>query len=289
MYGAVLILVAGIALAGCHNAAPTGQVVAKVGNDEITVQELQAEMAGFTTADPKTRKAAEQRALQNIIQRKLLAKAAVAAKIDRSPEFAIQKARAEDTLLVQAWEKKLVDGIPNPAPEQVRQYIQQRPEMFANHKIFDVDQVRMPPVNDPKLLADLKPLNTLEDVEHLLQARGITYETGKGSLDSLALGPAATGQISKLPPGEVFIVPMNNMLVANRITNTRITPVPDAAATKIAAQLVKRTQAQETLQRVFSSAIANHPKIKVTYNKSYAPPAPASTDSKKGATGAPAH
>lgn len=270
---AALTLAAGLQLAGCGDKAPTGQVAAKVGHDEITVQEVQAELNGFNPPDAKTRKLAEQQALQHIIQRKLLARAAEKAGVGKTPDFAIQKARLDDTLLVQAWQNALVKAVPEPSPEQVQQFIAQHPELYANRKIFQVDQLRMPAINDPKLFAELKPLNTLDEIAKVLQSHGIQFSTGTASIDSLAISPPLLATIEKLPPGEIFVVPSNNMLVANKITDTKVEPVPNDVAAKLAARYIKTTQAEESVKRMFGSAIANHPKVKVVYNKAYEPPA----------------
>jgi len=260
-------------LAACGDKAPTGQVAAKVGKDEITVQEIQAELNGFNPSDPKARKQAEQQALQNIVQRKLLARAAEDAKVDRSPEFAVQKARMEEALLVQAWQNSLVQAVPEPSPEQVRQFIAQNPSLYANRRIFAVDQVRMSGFKDQKILDELKPLNTIEAIVGVLQAHGIQFQTGKGTLDTLTLDPKFVAQIDKLPPGEVFVVPVNNMFVANKIIESKPAPMSDDAAAKHAAQAIKAQQAQESVSRMFGAAVTNHPKVKVLYNKAYEPPA----------------
>jgi EpsD family peptidyl-prolyl cis-trans isomerase len=274
-YVAALALTAGLALAGCHGKAPTGQVAARVGNDEVTVQEIQAELAGYNAPDAKARKAAEQQALQSIVQRKLIAKAAVKAGIDKSPAFAIQKSRVEDVLLVQSWQKSLIDAVPEPGPEQIRQYIGQHPELFANRKIYVVDQLQMPAFNDPKMAAELKPLNTLDDIANLLQSKNIRFERAHGVLDTLQLGSGFAAQIEKLPPDEIFVLPMNNSMVANKVIETRVSPVPDADAQKIAARSIKAQQGQDSVRRMFGSVVTNHPGTKVVYNPAYAPPAPA--------------
>ena len=72
--------------------APAGQVVATVDGEEITARELRAELQGMSFPSPQARKSAEQAALQSIIDRKLLAKAAEEAKLDETPDFALQKA-----------------------------------------------------------------------------------------------------------------------------------------------------------------------------------------------------
>jgi EpsD family peptidyl-prolyl cis-trans isomerase len=278
-------LTVGLSLAGCGGKAPTGQVAAKIGNEEITVQELQAELAGYNAPDAKARKQAEQTALQNIIQRKLIAKAAVKAGVDKSPAFAIQKSRMDELLLVQSWQKALVDAVPEPGPEQIRQFINQHPELFANRKVYLVDQIRMQAPPNPKLVADLQPLNTLEDIAKYLQSHNVRSEDARVALDSLQLGSDIVAKIDKLPAGEIFVLPMNGLLVANKIVETRVAPVPDATAQKLAASAIKAQQAQESVKRMFGSVVANHPKTKVVYNPAYAPAAPAKPAAQGGKAG----
>jgi EpsD family peptidyl-prolyl cis-trans isomerase len=272
---AALALAVSLPLSGCGGTgkAPTGQVAAKVNGQEVTVQELQAELAGFNAPDAKTRKLAEQRALQNIVARKLLAKAATDAGVAKSPDFALQKQRMEETLLVQAWQNTLVKAVPPPAPEEIQQFIAQHPEFYANHKVFSVDQLRIPPISDPKIIEELKPLNSLEAIGQVLAGHGIRFTAAKAQIDALAVDPALLNQIEKLPPGEVFVVPASNMLIANKIAETTVVPVPNDLAIKHATQFIKAQRAQETVRRQFGAVVSN-PKAKVVYNKAYAPPPP---------------
>ncbi len=272
---AVLALAVCLPLSGCGGSgkAPTGQVAARVNGQEVTVQELQAELAGFNAPDAKIRKLAEQRALQNIVARKLLAKAATDAGVAKSPDFALQKQRMEETLLVQAWQNNLVKAVPQPAPEEIQQFISKHPEFYAEHKVFTVDQLRIPPINDPAILAELKPLNSLEAIGQVLTSHGIRFTSAKATIDALAVEPALLAQIEKLPPGEVFVVPASSMLIANKIMDTKVVPVPNDLATKHAAQFIKGQRAQESVRRQFGAVVAN-PKAKVVYNKAYAPPPP---------------
>jgi hypothetical protein len=192
----------------------------------------------------------------------------------------------DDMLLVESWQKTLVDAVPEPGPEQVRQYIAGHPELFANRKVYIVDQLRMQGTNDQKLLADLKPLKTLEDIAKLLQARGIRFEAARGALDSLELGSNIVLQIDKLPAGDIFVLPINNQMVANKILETRVAPVPDAAAQKLAARAIKAQQAQDSVRRMFGSVVTNHPGTKIVYNQAYTPPpAKASTPAQPAAGG----
>ena len=289
---AALALAVCLPLSGCGGSgkAPTGQVAARVNGKEVTVQEVQAELNGFNAPDAKSRKVAEQRALQNIVARKLLAKAAEDAGVAKTPEFARQKQRMEEGLLVQAWQNKLVKAVPDPAPEEVQQFITQHPEFYANHKVFAVDQLRIPPISDPKLIEELKPLNSLEAIGQVLTAHNIRFSSAKATIDALSVDPKLLDQIEKLPPGEVFVVPAQNMLIANKIEEAREVPVPSDVATKHATQFIKAQRSQESVRRQFGAVVSN-PKAKVVYNKNYAPPAaakPAPAAGKAAPAAAPA-
>jgi peptidyl-prolyl cis-trans isomerase C len=286
---AFLALAVCLPLSGCDRGkAPTGQVAAKVGGQEVTVQEIQAELGGFNAPDAATRKRAEQQALQSIVARKLLAKAATDAGVAKSPDFALQKQRMEDALLVQAWQNNLVKAVPQPAPEEVQQFITQHPEFYANHKVFTVDQLRLPAITDRKIIDELKPLNDLDAIGQVLTGHGIRYTSSKATIDSLSVDAGVLDQIAKMPPGEVFIIPNQNMMIANKIVDTKLVPLSSDVATKHAIQYIKAQRAQETVRRQFGSVVSNS-KTKVVYNKAYAPPSPAAKGKPtQGGSNAPA-
>src|ERR1700761_8750730 len=93
-------------------AVPTGQVVARVGQHEITTRQLAFELQGTTIPDARLQKIARDRALQSIIVRTILADAAVAQGLDNDPDYAIRKERADQLALVEALQLKIAHGVP---------------------------------------------------------------------------------------------------------------------------------------------------------------------------------
>jgi len=278
----LLFATACLVLAACGNKQPSGQVVATVKGKEVTASELHAEMNGFNAPNEQIRKAAEQQALDQILARKVLADAAEKAGVGKTPEFALQKKRLEDTLLVQSWQQQIAKTVPPPSKDEVDKFIADNPNLYAEHKVFAVEQLRFPRVTDPAIVAGFKPLKTIAEVADYLKAHNIPSQLGQSQIDALAIGPAATDQIMKLPPGEVFILPANNLLVANHITETRVVPVPADAASKQAAAYLKQRRTQEALQRQFGQVLAAGKKD-VVYAKAYQPATPAKAGAAKPA------
>ncbi len=271
----VLAVAACIALSGCgkKDEQPKGQVVATVDGEEITLTDLRNELNGFNAPDAKVRLQAERQALDAIIVRRILAKAADDADVAKTPEYAQQEKRLKETLLVQTWQAGIVKAVPAPSAEEVEQFVASRPDLYAQRRIFEVDQVRFAPPADPRWAEALRPLKTLEEVTALLSGRKIEFRQDRARIDALSVDPRVVAQIVALPPGEVFVVPNSNVLIANRIRATQIEPVPGDIATRHATAYLKSRRTQETVQRQFGSLLAAAKKD-VVYSKTYQPLAP---------------
>jgi EpsD family peptidyl-prolyl cis-trans isomerase len=272
--------VAGVALAGCHfpglgggQKAPTGQVVANVDGREITLRELSAEMGAASFPDPKTRKAAEQVALRNIVARIVLADAARKQGLDKTPDFALQKQRAIDTVLAQALQQKLIAAVPQPTKDEAQSFISSHPDTFLERKVFLVDQIRMPRV-PVEVLKTLEPLKTMEEIEAALTKDNIPHQRADATLDAVGADPRLVDFILKLPANEVFVLPSNDGLLVNRVKDTKVVPFTGDVATQYATKWLARQRTQESVSRAFNGYLAAAaPKIQ--FNKDYAPPKPA--------------
>jgi peptidyl-prolyl cis-trans isomerase C len=292
--GLALLFLSSLQLGACNligntSAAkePTGQVVATVFGQEITLLELRTELGAEIPSDPEAAKAAEQAALRNIIGRKALADAARARGLDKTPEFALQRLRAMDALMAQMLQAKIAAEVPAPSRDEALRYIADHRELFAERKIFGIDQIAMPRPTDPAKLKELEPLKTMAEVERYLQGQRIVYRrSGNNSMDALTTDPNLLQTVAKLPPGEVWVVSGGNVLLVNQIRDTRKVPYTGDAAVSYALDLLREQRTQETIQREFN-AIAAKAKDSTIYNKNYQPPPAAEGGTEPMPQGAP--
>ena len=282
---AVIGVAVAVSLAACSKGEPKGQVVARVDKDEITVIDLQQELGGFKAPDAKVKKLAEQQALNAIIGRKIVAQAAEKQKIDKTPEFAREEEKTRELLLTQSLQDKLAKAVPAPSGDEVRSYIAAHPDLYSARKLLAVEGMRFAAPADRSIFAALQPLNTLEDVSALLKARNVNFQPASGEIDALAVDPRFAEQLLKLKPGEVFVVPQNNLVMVAKITGMKTAPVSDAVAVRHATAVLRSQRTQESMQRQMGSIIAAG-RSKVKYNKDYEPPKPPTPA--KGGAAAPA-
>ena len=285
----VLLAAAATTLASCGGAdAPTGQVVATAAGQEITASELKMELGGARASNAQQQKQLERAALQSIVNRKLLVAAAREQKADQTPEFAMQKAKADELITISALERKLAGAVPAPGRDEAQRFVSAHPDSFAQRKLFIVDQVIAPGVT-PAVLRQMQPLKTLAEVEALLDRNKVQRQRAVGAIDGATADPATVKRIAALPPGEVFVVPGPQGVLINQIRETRVDPLPNDRALALAQQVLARQRTGDLVRKQMQQMVEQR-RSTVKYGADYGPPATAAArpGAAGGNAGAPA-
>lgn len=270
-----------VALVACHipglpggDKAPSGQVVATVDGEEITLSELRAELAGAAAPpSPQAAKLMEEAALRQIIIRHIMAKAAHEQELDKTPAFAIEKARANQGLLTQALQRQIASTSPAPSRADAEAYVAAHPGMFAERKLLTVDQIRMARPKTEEELKAFLPLKSLPEFETLLNQKGIQFQRTASIIDTGSTDPNMVAQLEKLPPGEVFMVPANGMVLANQIRDSKLAPFTGAAAINYAMGVLRSQRVQEAVGKGVENLVKSKAST-VKYNDAYKPTQP---------------
>jgi EpsD family peptidyl-prolyl cis-trans isomerase len=269
-------------LAGCNKTEklPEGQVVATVDGTEVTVHELNAELAliGDRAAGAPA-KLVESIALQRVIERKMLSSEATKLKLEKNPQFLLIKQRTDEGLLVQALQQDIQGKVPASTREAAQKFVAENPQVFGDRKIFTLDQIQfLRPANIDQL--PLKLAKTMGEVERVLVDANIEFRRAPQQLDSLVINPVLTKEITKIAAtanGEPFIfsdqpqgapVPV---LYVNNITNTATQPFTGEKAITYAQNLLQRQDVQKRLASELKR-IQNAYKPKIIYAKGYSAP-----------------
>ena len=268
-----LLLAVGAAslVAGCH-AKPTGQVVATVDGDEITLTELNAELANMQIPPNADKKLVQNQALQRIIERKLLANAARQEGIDQNPEFIVRRQQVEDALLVQMLAKKVAGGVKAPATGAVDKFMTDNSNMFANRVVYSVDQLQFDTPKRQDYLKELAAAHSMTDVAAVLDKNSIKYQRQNATMDSAMVPPQMLAQILKVPPGEPFVVPMGAKVAVSVITGNKPAPMTGDTVRPYAVNAVRNAELGKLLQQRLATEKG---KAKIQYQPGFAAlPAP---------------
>jgi EpsD family peptidyl-prolyl cis-trans isomerase len=273
MQSLVVVTLACAAVGGCdkipglHHAQPKGQVVATVDGQEITQRELDAALKQLNVQNPALRKKAEDAAIQQLIARKVLAKAARDQGLDKTPDFALALQGTTENLLAQALQAKLAAAVPAPSPDEVDRFVSDHPDVFAQRKVFEVEEIAALPGDVKKLADALKPINTIDAAEALLQSQHIAYKRAPGELDAASIDPDTAETMAKAP-NELYVTAQGNGLLILQIKDSKVVPVTGQAATDAATQMIRQRNISQALKSQFGALMS---KASVKYNPAYAP------------------
>ena len=255
-------------LSACDREA-TGQVAAVVNDEEITLQEINAEIAALQVPESADKKAVQQQALQRILERRLLAQAAAADGLDSGQDFLIRERQLRDTLLVQLLGERVERTMNPPEPAELDRYIAENPGMFQDRKIYTVDRIQFPAPADLKTLSPLENDHSMAAVAARLSGMGIKFARGQGEIDSAAIGSDRLKQLLALPAGEPFVIPENGVVTIGVITGERTAPLAGEEARTLALRALRSKKVNDAVRQRLEQARA---KAEITYQSGFASP-----------------
>jgi EpsD family peptidyl-prolyl cis-trans isomerase len=258
-----LALAGAVALSGCgrkqETQAVAGQVIAHVGPDEVTQQELDNELRLANLPADKRTDAVIKAILTRILERKYLVQEAVAAKLDREPTVHLDLLRAREQVLAGAFVQRdlrtKITGISN---SDVDAYIQAHPERFARRQVFQIEQASFAPQKDmDSLAAATKNFKTMDQVEAKLKDLGIKYSRGPASLDGAALPAEMLKPLEARKPDDIFFIRSRTNASFFKVLSADQTPLTGEQADQFAKRELANELAKKEAQDTSAAALAS--------------------------------
>lgn len=253
-------------LSACEK-KPAGQTVAVVNNEEITAADLNAELSSMNVSAADATKDVRNRALEALIDRRLLAQQAKSDGIDKSPEYLNQERRASEGLLINLMMSRQANTQQVPTAAEIAAYEASHPGMFAKHEIWTLDTITYPLPKDPGVLAKITAAKTLDDVAQALTSGGIQYQRTTRPFDSAQLPPPLFAQLSNLAPGEPFVAPGPDKAVASVIVDRKPAPFTPDQQQQLAVASIKHDRLNNLLTQRIKDLKA---KAKIEYGSGFA-------------------
>lgn len=258
---------------------PDGQVVATIDGNDVTIHELNAELALIRAPAETPRKFLEQVALARVIERKMLAEEARELKLDNRPEFLLSKIRSEEGLLVQALQADIQSKVPRATREAAQKYMEENPQSFSERRIFAIDQIQfLRPDNLASL--PLAKAKTMGEVERVLIDSNIEYRRAPQQVDTLTINPKLTGEILRItnssnPEPFMFIDQPQGaagpVVFINNVTSSKLEPFVGERAITYTENLLQQQNVQKRLASELEKWKESY-KAKIVYAEGYGEP-----------------
>jgi peptidyl-prolyl cis-trans isomerase C len=264
-----IIIAASLALviSGCNKKAE-GQTVAIVNGEEITAAELNAELSNAKIPGGMDKDQARNRVLQQMIDRRLVAQQAKKDGIDKSPEFLNRQRRMNEDLLINMFASRQVDTTRLPSDPEIARFQASRPEMFAKREQWNLDQIRFTMPASTAVQSKIQASKSLEEIAKVLTESGVTFNRQKNRLDTAIVPHALYARIATSAPGEPFIVPVGNLVIASSISSREPAPITGEQARPVAVAALRRADAGKLMQERLKSL---RQAAKIDYKPGFAP------------------
>lgn len=238
-----------LALAGCNRnsevqtSAPQSQVVAKIGDQVVTIQELDNELRlANVPAAMRKDPAIVKRVLGELVTRKYLVKQALDAKLDREPTVLLDILRSRELVLANALMARNVTTKSEAISQSdVDNYMKNNPLKFAGRQLLSVDQISVPLSATSQAVIDAtKEMKTLDEVDQKLTAMGVQHSRSSGAISSGDLPQELLDRVMAKQPDDIFFLRAGVNGVFFKVTGEEPKPIEGEAAINAAKQYLRQ-------------------------------------------------
>jgi len=237
-----------LALAACgeKKASSSGQVVANVDGQEITIHQINNELA--KTGGSEVTK----QLLDGLVARQLLINAAKKDKLDTDPAVLADMERARNLVLAQSYVASKIKAPTRPLDQDIEDLYRKNPDWFAQRKQYEFAQLIIARTNlTPELNAILdQPGKRLDDVVTWLDSHRIQYVRQQVIKTSADLPPQMNASLKTMERGALFVVIEGSTAILTSVQDVKNMPLSLAVATPQIIQYLtvqKQNQASEQL------------------------------------------
>jgi EpsD family peptidyl-prolyl cis-trans isomerase len=262
---AMLVGLGGLALSGCgkneRGAVSQGQVVARVGEDVVTTQELDNEFR-LANIPPERQKdpAVVKQVVGELVLRKYLVKQALNSKLDREPGVLLDILRSRDLVLANAYVTHAVAAKPI-TQDEVSKFISNNPLKFANRQAVAVEQIVFPLGPGSQAAVDaVKDAKTLDEVDQKFTEMGVAHNRSPATFSSGEIPEEFFNVMQTKKADNVFFVRSGQNGVFFKVTGETVRPLEGEAAANLARRLLRadRVKAETGLASVSANLEAKY-------------------------------
>ncbi|MBW9332514.1 peptidyl-prolyl cis-trans isomerase, EpsD family [Herbaspirillum sp. RU 5E] len=237
-----------VALAACgeKKASSSSQVVASVDGQEITIHQINNELAKSGGAE------VTKQLLDGLVARQLLINAAKKDKLDNDPAVLADLERARNLVLAQSYVASKVKAPTRPLDQEVEDLYRKNPDWFAQRKQYEFAQLIIARVNlTPELNGLMEQTGKrLEDVMAWLDSHRIQYARQQVVKTSADLPPQMNATLKTMDRGAMFVVIEGPTAILTSVQDVKSAPLSLALASPQIVQYLmtqKQNQASEQL------------------------------------------
>lgn len=238
------------------------QVAAKVNGTELTVSQVNFALQRIPNLDKEQAKAASLQVVRNLVDQEVIAQKALGDKLDRDPMVVQAMDSARRQILAEAYMTRKLGAPAEPNDTEVTDYFNKHPELFANRKIYRLQEISIKAPKDKQeaIRAQLAKPKTLNDFATWLKAENLPVNAAQGVKPAEQLPPEILPKLAQMPDGQAMVVNVPNGLLVIVVAGSQVQPVTLEQAKPAISRLLQ-TQARQKVAKAELDALKAAAKI----------------------------
>ena len=251
----IFVTLFAVVLAACgrkEDAKVTTQVAARVNSTEITVHQINRGLARSPGLTAENASQAKRDILDGLINQELAKRQAILKGLDRSPDIVLDIEAARSEILARAYRESLVDYLPKPAPYEVETYYRKHPELFAERRVFSLEELNFVANNDiaASVREQLPRSRSLKEVAEWLQSRGVAFAANRSMLPAEEIPLEILPKVQLMKQGEMQLFATGGARFRLiRVVAFQAAPVDEASAAPRIRQFLFNRNAAEVIAK----------------------------------------
>jgi peptidyl-prolyl cis-trans isomerase, EpsD family len=207
------------------NTTAPSQVLAQVGNSEISLLQLQRVYDITQTTKPSD--SIRKEMTDKLINRELAVQQALANKLDQHADVMLQLEEARRDVLALAYAKHIAATAAKPSDNDTAHYYNQHPELFSQRKIFQLNEITLS--NNVPKFAEIKAIlakgTSLNQFKSWLQEQKIPFNSQNVIRAAEQLPIEALPKLNQAKLGDQQFFESPRGLIVYTISNTQTSPI----------------------------------------------------------------
>lgn len=247
------VLLAAAVAAACGKGGDSNvatQVAAKVNGDEITVHQINHFLAR-SSIPPESAESVKRQVLERLIDQQLAMQQALERKLDRAPAAVQSIEAARNEILARAYREQVAAGLPAPTDEEVRRYYEDHPELFAQRKMFGLEEINLTLKDGAavELKEFVAQTPDLKQIAGWLKSRNAVFGENRGVRAAEQLPLDWLPRMQRMKNGEIQLFESGERLYVVRVAAAQAAPVNEATAKPRIRQFLANRRLSEAIAK----------------------------------------
>lgn len=214
------------------------QVVATVNGEEITIHQVNFQLARMGQMSEAQGKVAAKQVLTRLVEMQLLKQKAIETKLDKDPAVLQAMESSKDQMLAQAYLEKLMTKTPKASTAETDTFYKEHPELFENRRVFRLQELIVSVSKDKSAETEtsLKAIKGINEIATWLKDKNLPFTINSNVKAAEQLPLELLKKLQVLKDGEVLIVATVNGLNVVHVAASQVVPIMRAKATPVIEQ-----------------------------------------------------